>query len=137
MCQSPEVTAPSLGKSQWLTLVAGVQLLPSRLSPALPETQHLTPGKGQLKQHLAVCAKHCPGLPWDFMLPGSVPILWAWKSSQAKAETWSWADILPGASWISAQVGQPVQKQLTMESQIPGPTTLGFEFSCLSQASDC
>lgn len=69
MCQSPGVTAPHLGKSQWLILVAGVQLLPSRLSPVLHTTWPLTLGKAQLKQHPAMCAKHCPALPWGFMLP--------------------------------------------------------------------
>lgn len=69
MCQSPEVTAPSLGKSQCLTLVAGVQLLSSRLSPAVPTTLPLTLGKAQLKQHPAMYAEHCPALPWGFMLP--------------------------------------------------------------------
>lgn len=49
MCQSTEVTAPSLGKAQWQTLVTGVKLLPSRLSLALPTTQSLALGKAQLK----------------------------------------------------------------------------------------
>lgn len=50
-------------------MVAGVQLLPSRLSQAFSTTQLPTLGKAQLKQHPAMCSEHCPALPWGFMLP--------------------------------------------------------------------